>query len=550
MVIKSKIALYILLVFTFLSIYSCNSFTECIVLEVEKPTIPVLAKRDVNPVVKLNLINKDSMEYNVNRIVIDLRGTTDLNSISSLSIYGADSKGMLDTATLICKSQLINEKMIFDQNITTNKDTFSLWVAVRLKDTIQLDNRIDINCQAISTSKGNIKIDNSYLQNPLRVGVALRHHNQDSVHTSRIPGLATSKKGTLLAIFDARYESRRDLQGHMDIALHRSTDKGKTWQPMQIVLNMGEWGGLPQKYNGVSDACILVDEFTGDIFVAGLWMHGVLDKNTGHWIEGLNENSTEWIHQWHNKGSQSGWGVKQTSQFLITKSEDDGLTWSKPVNITRDTKPKEWWLFAPAPGHGITLDDGTLVFPTQGRDKYGKSFSNITWSNDHGKTWITSNPAYNDVTECMVVQLSDGSLMLNMRDNRNRGNKEENGRRICTTTDLGKTWKEHLTSHCILTEPTCMASLHKHVYIENGEEKSILLFVNPNNYKIRNMITLKISFDEGMTWPEDKWILLDEYKSAGYSCITSIDENTIGILYESSQANIVFQQIKLNEIIN
>lgn len=60
--------------------------------------------------------------------------------------------------------------------------------------------------------------------------------------------------------FDARYDYSRDLQGNIDIALHRSTDQGLTWQPVQTVLDMGEWGGLPQKYNGVSDACILVDK--------------------------------------------------------------------------------------------------------------------------------------------------------------------------------------------------------------------------------------------------------------------------------------------------
>ena len=85
------------------------------------------------------------------------------------------------------------------------------------------------------------------------------------------------------------YDLTRDLQGNIDIALHRSFDKGLTWQPIQTVLDMGEWGGLPQKFNGVSDACILVDKNTNDIYIAGLWMHGALDDN-GKWIEGLNEN--------------------------------------------------------------------------------------------------------------------------------------------------------------------------------------------------------------------------------------------------------------------
>jgi sialidase-1 len=304
---------------------------------------------------------------------------------------------------------------------------------------------------------------------------------------------------------------------------------------------------MPEKYNGVSDACILVDEKSGDIYVAGLWMHGVLDGETGKWVEGLTTDSTRWIHQWQAKGSQPGYGVKETSQFLITKSSDDGLTWSEPVNLTH-LKKREWWLFAPAPGRGITMTDGTLVLPTQGRDETGVPFSNITWSKDGGKSWVTSNPATKNTTECTVVELENGDLMLNMRDNRNRGNEELNGRSVFVTSDLGETWTEHPTSRKALVEPTCMASLHKHTYYDEGKEKSLLLFVNPASAFRRNNITLKVSYDDGNTWPEEQYILLDEYSGRGYSCITSVNDSTIGILYESSQADMVFQTISLKEI--
>jgi sialidase-1 len=278
-------------------------------------------------------------------------------------------------------------------------------------------------------------------------------------------------------------------------------------------------------------------------------MHGVIDED-GVWQEGLTEESTVWNHQWRNKGSQPGFGVKQTSQFLIATSTDDGKTWGEPVNITKMCKKEEWWLFAPAPGHGITLEDGTLVFPTQGRDKNGESFSNITYSKDGGKTWITSNPAYSNTTENMVVQLSDGSIMLNARFNENRNNKgENNGRVVVTTNDLGNTWEEHPSSRSALIEPTCMASIHKHIYNENGEEKSILLFSNPNSKYSRIKQTIKVSFDDGLTWPEKNWIELDEGKGAGYSCLTSINNDTIGILYEGSQAQMTFQAIDISKIL-
>jgi|AGTN01.3.fsa_nt_gi Neuraminidase (sialidase) len=526
--------------------FSCKSYNEEIKVEIGDPVLPVLTGKEANPALKVEMIRQQPVEYSLQKIVLSLEGTTDLSDIERISLFKSDSKGNFATDTRIGEAQPPASTVTFKDNFSITQDTLSFWVSITLKENIDLTHRIRIQCKDILTDIGKIRVPATEAKS-LRVGVALRQHKQDGVHTSRIPGLTTSKNGTLLAIYDARYESSRDLQGHIDIALNRSTDGGRTWEPMQVVLDMNEWGGLPEKYNGVSDASILVDENSGDIHIAGLWMHGVLDRETGKWVEGLTKDSTRHIHQWHAKGSQPGFGVKETSQFLITKSSNDGLTWSEPVNIT-DIKKKEWWLFAPAPGHGITLSNGTLVFPTQGRDETGMAFSNITWSKDGGKTWTTSKPAHKNTTECMAVELSDGSIMLNMRDNRNRGNDEVNGRTIATTTDLGETWTEHPTSRKALIEPTCMASIHKHVYQENGVEKSMLLFVNPASTSQRNNITLKVSYDEGNTWPEEKHILLDEYSGRGYSCITSVNESTIGILYESSQADMVFQTVTLEEI--
>ncbi|WP_262915517.1 exo-alpha-sialidase [Niabella ginsengisoli] len=136
-------------------------------------------------------------------------------------------------------------------------------------------------------------------------------------------------------------------------------------------------------------------------------------------------------------------------------------------------------MWAPAPGSGFTMNDGTLVLPTQGRDKTGKAFSNITYSKDGGKTWTTSNAAIDlSTTECMGAELSDGSIMLNMRTNANKGlTSVKNGRAIAVTQDLGKTWKEHKTSRNALPEPVCMASLYKHEYqTKNGSKKVFYCF--------------------------------------------------------------------------
>lgn len=528
---------------------SCG-YNDRVSAEIDSPTLPVLTGKKYNPVQKIRLI-RDSTgfnreEYILEKVTLSLEGTTDISDIDKVMLFRAGENDKLETDHPVGEVQPTATKITFSNNFTVTEDTTILWVSVTLKKSIDLSHKIKIRCEEIVADRGKLKIL-PHDAKELRAGVALRQHGQNGVHTSRIPGLATSRQGTLLAIFDARYESARDLQGHMDIALNRSFDGGRTWEPMQVVLDRKEWGGMPEKYNGVSDACILVDDRTGDIYVAGLWMHGLLDAETGKWVEGLTADSTRWLHQWRAKGSQPGFGVKETSQFLITKSSDDGLTWSEPINITT-AKKKEWWLFAPAPGQGITMSDGTLVFPTQGRDEKGTSFSNITWSKDGGKTWVTSNPTTKNTTECAVVELQDGSLMLNMRDNRNRGNEEVNGRSVFVTNDMGVTWKEHPTSRNALIEPTCMASLHTHRYMEDGVEKSLLLFVNPASTSKRNNITLKVSYDGGNSWPEEKQILLDEYSGRGYSCITSMNDSTVGILYESSQADMVFQTVSLNEI--
>jgi sialidase-1 len=94
-----------------------------------------------------------------------------------------------------------------------------------------------------------------------------------------------------------------------------------------------------------------------------------------------------------------------------------------------------------------------------------------------------------------------------------------------------------------------MASIIRHDFIQNGKKRSVLLFANPDSKTARQHMTIKVSYDDGKTWPAQKKILLDEGKSRGYSCLTSVDNNTIGILYESSQADLVFQTIQLEELL-
>lgn len=507
--------------------------------------VPVLVNKEENAVLHVKINSAPETNIVLKEVNIGLKGKNGLDDVNKVQVFILDKNKRIKFGDDKAPAAEISI-----QDDYPFHDSLHLMVSVQLHHQADLSNQLFVTCNGLVTDKGLTEPNPEFIPKPLRIGVAVRQHMDDNVHTYRIPGLTTTNRGTLLAVYDIRRDSGRDLQGDIDIGISRSTDGGNTWEPMRIGLDMGRWGNLPEKFNGVSDACILVDENSDKIFLAGLWMHGVINEE-GVWQKGLTEKSDAWNHQWRNKGSQPGFDVKQTSQFLISSSTDDGKTWSDPVNITQLCKKEEWWLFAPAPGHGITLADGTLVFPTQGRDKNGASFSNITWSKDGGETWTTSQMASHGTTENMIVQLSNGSIMLNARDGKNKGNTSgTNGRVISVTSDPGETWSEHQTSRGTLIEPACMASLHKHTYTENGQQKSILLFSNPNSKTERSHMTIKVSFDDGNTWPEAYWMLLDEGKGRGYSCMTSIDENTIGILYEGSQAHMTFESISLEELLN
>jgi len=520
----------IILVFVFaLSVKACNSSLQSI--EIIQQQIPVLTLKEGNLVLTIKA-NTAKPGTEVREINLDLTGTSDLNDLESIRIFYHGAK--MHDSIQFGETMPPSKKIRFKDKVSPSNGTVYFSVVVKLKDDADILHSMVARVIDLKTSHGTIVPDTNYEPLRLRFGTALRQHMDDGVHTYRIPGLVRTNHGTLLAIFDRRLEARRDPQGWCNIGLKRSADGGKTWEPVQIILDRGYWGGLHPRYNGVSDACILVNTENNDIFVGALWMHG-------QWVNGIweGEPADPNAELGRKTGSLPGMTEKETCQFLLTNSTDDGKTWSEPVNMTKIKKP-EWRLYAVSPTNGITLDDGTLVFPSKVPGNVA-----LTYSKDAGQTWTVSNLGPRTAgVENAIVQLEDGSIMLNARRK-----QESSHRTVYTTPDLGKTWIEHPTSGRVLADPGCLGSLYKHVYYLNGEKKSILFFSNPNSKERRERMTIRASFDEGMTWSEESSILLDEGTSM-YSSIASVDDHTIGILYEGSQSHMTFQKIDISEFIN
>lgn len=331
----------------------------------------------------------------------------------------------------------------------------------------------------------------------------------------RIPALITTKEGTLLAFCEGREGGD---SSDIDLLLRRSEDGGKTWSAKQVVWDQGR--------NVCGNPCPVQDRDTGVIWLLLTWNDS---RDTGR--------------QLHNGTS------KDTRRVYVCSSEDDGHTWSKPIEITATTKKKDWSWYATGPGVGIQLrrgaHKGRMVIPCDHTDKSGY-VSHVIYSDDHGKNWQLGGSVSGGCNECQVVELADGTLMLNMRMQANGRGK----RGIATSKDGGLTWSQ-LELDPTLIEPVCQASFLRYTPSSTGG-KNRLLFSNPasapppgESRADRVRMTVRLSYDEGRTWPVSK--LLHDGPSA-YSCLAVLPDGNIGCLYEGGETlygEIVFARFSL-----
>lgn len=322
----------------------------------------------------------------------------------------------------------------------------------------------------------------------------------DGYHTFRIPSIVTTPDGDLLAICEGRKSSRSD-HGDVDLVMKRSSNNGRTWSSLSLVYEEGGEAKIT-----IGNPCPVVDQPTNTI-----------------WLPFTRDND----------------------DVLLTSSRDGGRTWSEPRTITTSVKRDDWTWYATGPGNGIQLErgpfKGRLVIPCDHRvagisDRRRSTRSHVIYSDDHGITWHIGGSTDFEMNECAVAELSDGRLMLNMRSNRGKGR-----RGVAISDDGGESWGECLDDPTLI-EPVCQASLLRYSWGEAGD-KGQLVFANPASTTARDHMTLRISADEGQSWP----LAIEIHAgSSAYSSLTRLRDASVGLLYERDDyGEIAFTRIEL-----
>ena len=331
-------------------------------------------------------------------------------------------------------------------------------------------------------------------------------------YTYRIPGLSVTKNGVILAYCAAR-KGRGGDWDEIDVALRTSKDNGNTWTPIRIIADVDT---LP-----TDNPMAIVDYQTGSV----------------HFLFQSNYEKLYYMH-----------------------SEDDGDTFSNPVEITEVIEQYHnvypWVVLAPGPGHGIQLSSGRLVVPFWLSDGSAKEFGPnhrghrpsivvSVYSDDHGNTWKAGDVVAwnNDTTavpnETSCVQLADGKVMFNIR------NESPNYRRLIAYSRNGATnWTKPVFADAFF-EPICFGSMTR-VSMIPDQGRNRILFANPdsrmNPYirgkghfeysapnRQRENLTIRMSYDEGLTWPVKKVL---EPGLSGYSDLTVLPDGHMLCLYE------------------
>ncbi len=425
----------------------------------------------------------------------------------------------------------------------------------------------------------------------------------------RIPSLLYSKKGTLIAGIDRRVVNGADSPNNIDAAIRRSFDQGVTWEKDGIFIN-----DYPDQASNI-DLSLLQDQSNERIFAlvdgfphgAGL-MGGFgtnAYKGTGfktvdgkEYLYLKDENNKEYTIRedgivYDESGVRTEYSVDKdrnlylngekidnyfsqtsplkpykTSYLELYYSDDEGKTWTGPIDLNDQVK-EEWMIFlGTGPGNGIQLAEGPnkgrLVFPVYFLNEDNRQASAIIYSDDHGITWHrgespnegriiggeTINERYftnydHEITESQVVEMPDGQLKLFMRNHSGYA-------QIATSFDGGETWDSEVVTEKALTAPYSQMSAIRYKGQVDGKEAVIFSSASDPVSRINGTVKVGLieedgTYENGRTKYSFNWKYSQLVKEGqyGYSSLTNLSNGDMGLFYEGT-ANTEMSYVKFN----
>ncbi|MFI7516723.1 exo-alpha-sialidase [Micromonospora echinofusca] len=328
-----------------------------------------------------------------------------------------------------------------------------------------------------------------------------------TVASVRIPGMAVTNNGTVIAVADARVDGSYDLGGgtnNIQIAMIRSTDGGRTFEQPRVIHAPATTG------EGAGDPSLLVDRATGTVYCFFTY------------------SPRPGISFWSGSSGLNTADDPNSMHLRYITSRDDGATWSAPVELNPAIKDPGWRQVFFSSGHGIQTSTGRLVQPIAYRDAAGTSHAGNIYSDDHGVTWRRGGSAGGNINESKAIERGTGAVVQNMRHNSTRS------RFYATSTDGGATFGP-ATASTALTDPLCNADelsyLRPSDVGANGApaRTRTALFSNNAHPTARNDLTVRLSTDDGASWPARALI---KPGGAGYSTMAVLADGKVGNLYE------------------
>ena len=359
-----------------------------------------------------------------------------------------------------------------------------------------------------------ISVPSSLLSHTLKIDDYLQHSviftmGEEGYHNYRIPSVVQANDGTLIAIAEGRRDRRGDPgAGHIDLVYKLSHDSGKNWTPLRVL--------VPSQDNwAASNPTSLIDSISGRIFVFySTWMPG--------------------------RGSHNSRPGTPDNQLWLRYSDDHGMSWSDPQDITRLGRDYERWGRASfGPGHGIQTKTGRLIVPMYGPSEFNGipgTASYVLYSDDGGKKWKRGEQINAPTNENSIVELGNGDLLM---DARQEGNS--NTRWMAISRNYGESWDQPKQG---LIAPVIHASVMG--YPRAGSpENNLLLWsgirgpefmdripgteISYPNKILRTNLVMRVSVDQGLSFPTEFWI---HKGPAAYSVITLIHGYGVGVIWE------------------